>query len=366
MDNGLYGKNNPLSSGNNCGWPITMMPKNLKLPFEQASYLGQVRRLRCLAEETLKQYPFTIRNIEFIKYSANAIFKITDKQNKQYVLRINPTNHHQHPAILEEIKWINHILAKTDLIVPKPVKSLGDQFLTEIHHPLISSSRNCLVFEWLPGKKKWRSINESYAKSLGLLIAKLHLSGQSVSMNHRKYWLTDGLIGTDKAKFYNIEQLSDISVEDQKYITSARRMLYDILKEQELKHPDKIGVIHSDTQPNNIVVHQGQFSIIDFDDCGLGFYLDDLAVALCALEHVTEGNQNKSFLQLKDALLAGYNEYIPLSGEDIKLLPYFMLTRKLVTIAWLEARKSNPGIRYYYPIAINRAIEFYKQILLQE
>lgn len=333
-----------------------------KKPFEQASYLAQVRRLRTLAEEALKYYPFTAHTIEFIKYSANAIFKITDMQNKQYVLRINPPGHHEQPAILDEIKWMDHILASTDVVVPTPVKSLAGQYFTEITHHLIPSSRYCLVFKWLPGKRKWHSINESYAKKLSQLIAKLHLSGSGVSMSHRKYWLADGLLGTESAKFHNIEQLTDVSAQEQQYITAARKMLYTILKEQEIKHPEKTGVIHSDTQPNNILVHQGQFSIIDFDDCGQGFYLDDLAVALNAFEHVAESNQNKSFLQLKNALLEGYSEYISLSSEDIKLLPYFMLTRKLVTIAWLEARKSNPGIRYYYPIAINRAIEFYKQI----
>lgn len=338
------------------------MRQNYK-QFGKVSYLAQVRRLRSLAEETLKHYPFTYSSLEFIKYSANAIFKVTDRQDKQYVLRINPPGHHQIEAIQEEISWINQILSTTNLIVPTPIKSLSGQYFTEISHRLIPNNRFCLVFEWLPGTKNWHSINTIYAKKLGQLIAKLHLSGKGISINHRNYWLTDGLIGTKNAKFHNIEKLSDVSMQEQQDITSARRMLYPILNELETKHPDKTGLIHTDTQPNNIVVHKGQFSIIDFDDCGLGFYYDDLAVALNAFEHVAESNHNKSFQLLKDALVEGYSEHIPLSQEDAKLLPYFMLARKLVTIAWLEARKSNPSIGYYYPIAVNRAIVFYKHIM---
>ena len=331
--------------------------------FKQASYLAQVRRLRALATEAVKHYAFTTRNIEFIKYSANAIFRITDSENKQYVLRINPENHHQQPAILEELRWMNHILETTDLIVPTPIKTVSGQYVVDVFHPMIPSSRFCLLFEWLPGKKKWKSINEDYANNLGETIAKLHRSGHGISMKNRSYWLADGLIGAETGKFYNIEKLSDISIQEQQTLTSARRMAHTILKEQEQKHPDKTGVIHSDTQPNNILVHQGQFSIIDFDDCGLGFYNDDLAVALCAFEHIAEGNQCKSFNLLKDSLLNGYSKYMPLTEDDIRLLPYFMLTRKLVTIAWLEARKTNPSIRYYFPIAIARAIQFYQQIV---
>ncbi|AWN72475.1 phosphotransferase [Legionella anisa] len=336
-----------------------------KIPFEHASYRAQARRLRALAIEALKHYPFIPHNIELIKYSANAIFRITDRQNKRYALRINPQGHHQQAAIQEETQWINHILATTDLIVAAPVKTVSEQYFIEIHHQMIPSNRFCLLFEWLPGKTKWKSINEQYANNLGKLIGTLHQSGRSLSMKHRDYWRADGLIGAQTAKFYNIEKLSAVSAHEQQLLTAARRMVYELLKGLESEHPDKTGVIHTDTQPNNILVHQGQFAIIDFDDCGLGFYNDDLAVALCAFEHVTEGNHRKSFDQLKDALLDGYNESMPLLAEDIRLLPYFMLARKLVTIAWLEARKTNPGIRYYFPIAIERAIQFYQHLVCE-
>ncbi|CAM2972665.1 serine/threonine protein kinase [Legionella steigerwaltii] len=335
---------------------------NTKQLFEQASYLTQVRRLRALAIEALKQYPFITRKIEFIKYSANAIFRVTDHQNKRYALRINPYGHHQQAALQEEMQWIQHILTTTNLNVPVPIKTSSGQYFIEVRHPLVQTNRYCFVSEWLAGKKKWNSINEHYANKLGQLIGILHQSGRGISMPHRNYWLADGLIGAETAKFYNIEMLSEVSIQEQQVLTAARRMVYEILKEFECKHPDKTGVIHSDTQPNNILVHQGRFAIIDFDDCGLGFYHDDLAVALCAFEHVAEGNSQQSFHRLKEALLHGYSEQMPILEEDIRLLPYFMLARKLVTIAWLEARKTNPGIRYYFPTAVDRAIRFYQQI----
>ena len=328
--------------------------------FEQASYLTQVKRLRALAAEVVTFYPFKIKALEFIKYSANAIFKITDTQNKQYVLRINPIEHHTHQAILEEIIWINHIINATDLLVPKPVKTIDGHYVVKADN--IPSNRFCMVFEWLHGKKRWKSINEQYAYELGTIIAQLQKSGQGIEMQHRQYWLTDGLVGTDKARFYNLEQLTDVSVEEQNHITTARKIVYEQLKQYEMAHKDKTGVIHSDLQPNNILVHQGHYSVIDFDECGIGFYGDDLAVALCAFEHVAEGNKHKNFMKLKESLFSGYSRYMPLSEEDIQLNPYFMLARKLITIAWLEARKDNPSLRYYFPIAIERAIQLSQQI----
>ena len=47
------------------------------IPFEQTSYLMQVRRLRELAIAVVAKYPIKVKRLDFIKYSANAIFKIT-------------------------------------------------------------------------------------------------------------------------------------------------------------------------------------------------------------------------------------------------------------------------------------------------
>ncbi|MGA9315234.1 MAG: hypothetical protein WBV77_11455, partial [Solirubrobacteraceae bacterium] len=69
--------------------------------------------------------------------------------------------HHTHQAILEEIMWLNYIINSTDLLVPKPVKTIDENYVVEANN--ISSNRFCIVFEWLQGKKRWKSINEQYA-----------------------------------------------------------------------------------------------------------------------------------------------------------------------------------------------------------
>ena len=334
----------------------------MKKSFEHVSYLTQVKRLRELATEVVKLYPFQVKTMKFIKFSANAIFKITDIQDKQYILRINPIGHHSQQGILEEIAWIHHIINTTSLVVPTPVKTMDEQYVVEAKHPLISSSRFCMVFEWLPGKKRWKSINEQYACNLGSVSARLQKSGQGLVMKHRHNWLADSLAGTDTARFYNIDQLSEVSLEEQKNITTARRAVHDKLKHYEIVHKDKTGVIHSDLQPNNILVYKGQHAVIDFDDCGVGFYGYDLAGALCAFEHVTEADKSKDFMKLSGALFNGYSKFMPLSEEDMQLIPYFMLASKLMTISWLEARKANSSLRYYFPIAIKRAIHFFQNM----
>lgn len=332
------------------------------IPFEQSSYLAQVGRLRELAIEVVKQYLIKVRSIDFIKYSANAIFRVTDTKNKKFALRIHPAGYHTKQAVLEEIKWLHHILKTTDLVVPKPTCTVDGQYLIAGKHPTILLQRFCDMFEWLPGKTRWKSIDKKYAYHLGATIAQLQKNGQGIKIKHRYYWSAEGLVGTDEAKFYNVEKLSNVTENQQKIITKARRSVYHVLKHYEESHKNKIGLIHGDMQPNNFLVNKNKYAIIDFDDCGVGLYGDDLAVALFAFEYLTEGQKNKSFDELKAALFGGYSNYMPLTQEDINLSPYFLLARKLVTIGWLELRRDNPKLSVYYREAVTRAIKYFESL----
>lgn len=332
------------------------------IPYEKSSYLSKVRRLRMLAEVVLDSYPIKVKAVDFIKLSANAIFRVVDNRNKGYQLRINPLACHNKQAALEEIKWLNYIKKNTDIIVPTPVKNKNGQYVNEYFHPGVSAPRFCSLFEWLPGKTRWKSINESYAYHLGFLIAQLQQSGKRINIKHRDYWCADRLVGTGRAKFYNVEKLHNVSKKQQEQITQARRLVHHKLKQYEKSNRDKYGLIHGDMQPNNILCHQGKYAVIDFDDCGLGLFGVDLGTALCAFEHVAEGSRRKDFHSLQDALLQGYEEHMPLTQKDLDLLPYFMLSIKLMTIAWLEIRRDNPKMRQYHQIAVKEAITIFNSL----
>jgi Ser/Thr protein kinase RdoA (MazF antagonist) len=62
---------------------------------------------------------------------------------------------------------------------------------------------------------------------------------------------------------------------------AAQRVHEDL---QELGYDrDAFGAIHRDLHLRNILFHSGRVGVVDFDLCGLGHYLFDLAVLLNAL-----------------------------------------------------------------------------------
>lgn len=330
------------------------------MKFENASYLTQVKRMHLIAQEALENYPIKVKKIELKRYAANATYKVTDFHNKNYQLRIHPKEWHTKAEILEELHWLKHLRKTTDIVSPRPIPAKSGQYVIKCGHSL-QSIRLCELFEWLPGRKRWHSINKQYAQDLGELVGKLHKNGQSMRIKHRHFWNADSLVGTNKARYYNVEKLSYVNKNQQTIITKARREVYSELNHYEKIYKNKSGLIHGDVQPNNILYLHHNIEIIDFDDCGIGLYIYELATALHAFYQLTNRNKNKSYKELEKALFDGYSKVMPLAEEDIQLVPYCILAVKLMTIGWLEHNKDNLNLRQHYSPAIEGAIQYFEQ-----
>lgn len=329
---------------------------------EKSTYLTQVKKQRLIALEALAYFPLKVKKIKLKRYAANATFKVTDSRNKNYQLRIHPKEWQTRTAILEEIKWLKYIRNTTDIIVPKPIQAENGQYIIRCQYQSTSSNQYSELFEWLPGRKRWHSINAQYAFDLGELIGKLHKNGQSINIKNRNYWNVESLVGTTQARYYNVEKLSDINKSQQTLISQARKTVYDQLKHYEKTNKDKSGLIHGDTQPNNILYQHHKIAIIDFDDCGIGLYIYELATALHAFHQLTKGNKSKKYEELKEGLFDGYSKYMPLERKDIQLVPFCLLGVRLVTLGWLERHKNNLRLRQYYGQAITELIHHFKSL----
>lgn len=122
-------------------------------------------------------------------------------------------------------------------------------------------------------------------------------------------------------------------------MTSARAKLHAELAALP-RDPEHFGMIHADLHHRNLVIDGEALSLIDFDDAGFGWYLNDLAVAL--MHH----QLRPDFGRLQGALLAGYRAHRPLSDQDAARLPMFLLVRRLAVIGWLHERPEVDAAQY--------------------
>lgn len=77
---------------------------------------------------------------------------------------------------------------------------------------------------------------------------------------------------------------------------------------------------------------------IDFDDCGSGHLLYDLAVT----QHALHGREDYS--ELCAAHLRGYREIRPLSADEEALLPTFRAARTLMVALSVASRASDSAL----------------------
>lgn len=100
--------------------------------------------------------------------------------------------------------------------------------------------------------------------------------------------------------------------------------------------PADFGLIHADLHQWNYLFHQEQVGVIDFDDCGYGHWLYDLAVTLYCLE------DRPGFTALKDAFLTGYRRRRPLSVQQEEHLQTFVALRRLQDLLWVIGERERP------------------------
>ncbi len=92
------------------------------------------------------------------------------------------------------------------------------------------------------------------------------------------------------------------------------------------------GLIHADMRLANILLHQGQPRIIDFDDCGFGWFIYDFAAAVSFIEI------HPQIPALKASWLAGYREVRALPAADEAEIDTMVMLRRLALLGWIGSR----------------------------
>jgi len=314
----------------------------MKDEFDNSTYLSQVRKLRSLAVDALKEYSLKSYELRFINHGENTIFKvITSKQS--FLLRIHCRSHRTRAAFLEELKWLESLSRKTKIPVPKPVLSRAGKLIIYIANKAVGHARYCDLLEWQDGYMKKKKTSKAFFE-VGKLIGELQKN--TIKSKHRMYWDSQGLMGRNAT----LGGLPALAKDFPKYtveLESLRSLLYKKLKHYEKRNPDRLSLIHADLHFGNMIWKKGIVQPIDFDDCGYGLELYDLAVTLARSSSSFKKVGIKQSRINKAALLKGYSVFKELTDVDLEALPYFVAVRELAIIGWLYERRDNPELAEY-------------------
>jgi Ser/Thr protein kinase RdoA (MazF antagonist) len=104
----------------------------------------------------------------------------------------------------------------------------------------------------------------------------------------------------------------------------ARRAMRRFGREREVYR-----LIHADLGFTNHVFHRGRAGALDFEGCGYGYLLHDLAEPLVFAQHV------KHFASLQDALFAGYRRVRSMPAEMERMLPDFIDFSAMTSLGYM-------------------------------
>jgi Ser/Thr protein kinase RdoA (MazF antagonist) len=324
-------------------------------PFVKLTRLGQLRRTRKLAETALQAYDLTQPRLTFLRYFANITYRVdvsgwlADSLDpgpylpNRYLLRVLSSGHWEYAK--GEMTWLAALSGEAGLPVPAPVPTREGEFLARVTTPGMPNGRIVSLMRWVNGRRLTTGFSPHHFKAWGQMVARLHAfaaNWQPPEGYGRYVWDWEGLLGgRDFGR--SIEELVDAMPEHLqepfRVVSAEARTVMEALG----KGPDAYGMVHGDMCPDNILFKAGEAVPIDFEDCGFGYWLWDIGVAL-SLDPWTE-----TWYRQRDAFLNGYTRVHPLPESQLRHLDLFVAMDCATAALWGTLFiRDDPAIRDEY------------------
>jgi Ser/Thr protein kinase RdoA (MazF antagonist) len=333
------------------GWPGV---HDCAEEWQSLSRRGQLVSLRRVGRAALAAYGLEDARLTLLSHQYNTTFRV-EARGGLYVLRISRPQVHAAETIESEMAWLSALRRETDLGVPEPVRSRDGPHVVLAGDAAVPEPRACVLLRWLDGRFADRRLGPAHLRRVGILEARLHEHAARWTpprgfLRPRVDTLSDagkvesmapsaagGLVG-DHPTRDDADRGLDlvdalVSRGEAALFSKALEVVWATTRKL-AEQPASFGLIHGDVHYENFLFHRGVVRAIDFDDCGWGFHLYDLAVTLWELE------ERPRYDELRDALLTAYAQQRPLPRDHtIHLRALFVLRRMQMLIWALESRE---------------------------
>lgn len=304
----------------------TYTARKIMLSVEQSEYLTTEELYR-IAQNAITHYQDTqTAHVKLLCQSENATFAVSNAKER-FALRIHRPNYHSKHDILSELAWLN-ALQHDGISVPEAILSTQQHSVLELTAS-DGSIRYAVLFKWITGEMPTTHVDPTAFKQLGHITAKLHQhsknwhrpeSFQRIIWNHNTMVSPDSHWG-DWRHAPHLQQTDHSIIEEAiAQIDHAMTTLG--------QSPEYYGLIHADLRLTNLLLQDGKIGVIDFDDCGMGWFMHDLAAAISFNEHHPQAEQ------WIEQWIQGYEQHAHISDPEYVLIPSFIMQRRIQMLAW--------------------------------
>ena len=303
----------------------------------------QQKSLTAFATELLKDYGIHGAKVSCINFEFNATFAVESESGVKYALRININSSRTVDNMNAEVEWVRHLNRTSGINTPTPIATLTDDYIVSGDHPDSRQKMYAVMYSWLEGEEIGDEPTMEQLHEVGKAIAVLHQESADFTLSPDSklptfedfFWGTEDFLFSDK---------STLSVNDRSLIQEAHDLIMAFTRDMYETSP--IHIIHADFHGWNLMWHEDQLSIFDFDDCGFGIQAQDLAVALYYLDTPEQ----------HEALLAGYASVKPLPTYSENAMKALLLQRRLLLLNYLFETK-NQEHKEMLPAYLEKSLE---------
>jgi Ser/Thr protein kinase RdoA (MazF antagonist) len=309
-----------------------------------------------IAAAAVARYDFSPdTSVELLNVSENETYRVHDPASgTTAALRVHRLGYHPPGAIASELAWLDALREEAAVRTPRVLPAVDGRRVITVPDPTGGPARDCVLFEFLPGREPAEDDLITDFEPLGALTARMHEHArrwQRPAGFVRFHWDADAAFGTPAGpgRWGDWRAAPGVGPAEAEVLERLEQTLRARLRRFG-GGPERYGLIHADLRLANLLVTEPDFyarppatfpgapaagakdrqvSVIDFDDCGFGWYLYDLGAALSFVEHHPE------VPEVIDAWASGYRSVAPLTAEDEAELWTFVLFRRLLLVAWI-------------------------------
>lgn len=254
------------------------------------------------------------------------------------VLRIHRENYHSGNAIRSELAWAGALNREGGIATPGIYTGKNGQRIQMGHVAGLNAPRFMVLFHFVAGDEPNATIDPArHFHELGAIAARTHTH----SINWSRPAGFERLIWDEETVFGATPTWGNWR--DGPNVTPAIKAVLDPVEELVKsrlsafgKGTDRFGLIHADMRLANLLSDGTGTRLIDFDDCGFGWFLYDFAAAISFIE------DHPQVPAMKAAWIAGYRTLRALSDADAQEIDTFIMLRRMALLAWIGSHIEAP------------------------
>lgn len=268
--------------------------------------------------------------LRLLNLSENATYELTEAgTGARSILRVHRKGYHRHHEIESELAWLDALRRDADIAVPTVIPTRDGRRVVTVDHD--GTQRYVVHFEMVAGvEPDEKTLTVTDFHTLGRITAALHdhsREWQRPSGFGRFAWDWEHSLGS-QPRWGRWQDAVGVGALEAEVLGRASELLRRRLVDYG-SGPDVYGLVHADLRLANLLVDRDEITVIDFDDCGFGWYFYDFGTAVSFFE------DDPAVPEWQQAWASGYRTRRELPARDEAMLPSFVLLRRLLLLAWM-------------------------------